>query len=633
MSEDTPPPPIEIPWRLAATTQPLAHVEPDQTSISLFVFKPDDDKLTGKFPGERLIYLKFTVSVSPASIPSGPLGNLGEGVPCFHLLLDLRVRKSDGSVGTIRPYFHSAAPLHRTMVETGLVGIDIFEGESDLQSMGKSGSQMYESSSSHSRTTTAGGGASIGSGLFSIGASIQNTSTNVSAQRGVSQVVDTTQREASEERRELTSHSMKVENVLTLLNAKYIGTPHLRFSLNPQPLHLLSVDPSDLNIWFSQLLQRRSSGIEGIQEFTTVILVPKDQDFCINARLRRVCVLDRPPGPLVYPEVFNPDDDGDVLKCLDYVTRAYPPGTPLDDFDIDITGVDPDFINPVLENWWLTAETFPTTGTWQVVPSVVSLSLDPAHPTHYVGKRAFAVYKNILEIWHDSIRDVYEREVARSPLERGILLGEQRELDTCFSFTDSGGISVSGSTTSVSPLLRVPFDPNDVDIGGVSSATSSARISERERATQAITRWNLLENRLAIVLANQRDTQQEFRLDDKDVVNFMIDRLANLSVEHPHNIPFENAVDLIGLNDQQREILKAAGATDLKSIAQAIRLAPKIERYNSNLANISKTFGVAETQPLVNPIKYAISSKDAVDIRKAIGKALQNKVSDKNARK
>ena len=161
MTDDTPLPPVEIPWSLAATTQPLAHVEPNQTSISLFVFKPDDDKLIGKFPGERLIYLKFTVSVSPASIPSGPLGNLGEGVPCFHLLLDLRVRKSDGSIGTIRPYFHSAAPLHRTMVETGLVGIDIFEGESDLQSMGKSGSQMYESSSSHSRTTTAGGGASF----------------------------------------------------------------------------------------------------------------------------------------------------------------------------------------------------------------------------------------------------------------------------------------------------------------------------------------------------------------------------------------------------------------------------------------------------------------------------------------
>ena len=204
----------------------------------------------------------------------------------------------------------------------------------------------------------------------------------------------------SEERRELTSHSMKVENVLTLLNAKYIGTPHLRFSLSPQPLHLLSVDPSDINIWFSQLLQRRSSGIEGIQEFTTVLLVPKDQDFCINARLRRVCVLDRPPGPLVYPEIFNPNVD--LLKCYDYVFRAYPKGTPLDEFDIDITGVPPDFINPILEMWAIT-------GNGHIIPIVGSLILDAAG--HFVAKSADAVYKHILEIWHDSIRDEYEREV------------------------------------------------------------------------------------------------------------------------------------------------------------------------------------------------------------------------------
>ncbi|HSA73832.1 MAG TPA: hypothetical protein VLD84_07755 [Nitrososphaeraceae archaeon] len=626
MSEENLPLPLEIPWKLAATSQPLTLGEPDQTSISLFVYKPDEDNLTGKFPGERLIYLKFTISVSPATLPNAsPVGALGEGVPCFHLLLDLRVRKSDGSTGTIRPYFHSAAPLHRTIVETGLVGVDVFEGESDLQFMGKSGSQMYESSSSHSRTTTVGGSGSVGIGPVSLGASMQSTSTNVSAQRGVSQVVDTTQREASEERRQLTSHSMKVENVLTLLNAKYVGTPHLRFSLSPQPLHLLSVEPSDLNIWFSQLLQRRSSGIEGIQEFTTVLLVPKDQDFCVNARLRRVCVLDNPPGPLVYPEIFNPAED--LIKSYVYLTRAYPRGTPLDDFDIDITDQlepdpsnpnDPKFVRPVLEFWAIT-------GNGLIVPSVVSQG-----PKEAQVVRKYINYKHILEIWHDSIRDEYDREVARSPLERGILMGEQRELDTCFSFTGSGGVSVTGSTSSVSPLFRVPLDPSVIDIGGVVSATSSARLSERERSTEAITRWNLLENRLAIVLANQREKQEEFRLDDRDVVTFMMDRFAKLSTTDSNNIPFENALKLLGLNDRQRAKLKTAGATDLRSIALAIKRASDIERYNSDLASLINT---AVTRLSIKPIKYSISSKDAVDMSKAIGKSLQNKFSNQNPKK
>src|SRR5690606_25869966 len=91
----------------------------------------------------------------------------------------------------------------------------------------------------------------------------------------------------------------------TLLSAKYVGTPHLRFSLSPPPMTLLSVDPSDSNLWFSQLLSRRSSGIEGIQEFTAVVIVPRGEDFCVNARLRRVCVLDAPPGPLEFDEPFN----------------------------------------------------------------------------------------------------------------------------------------------------------------------------------------------------------------------------------------------------------------------------------------------------------------------------------------
>jgi hypothetical protein len=104
--EDTLPPPLEIPWRLASTTLPFSNGEADQTSITLFTHIPDDDVLTAKFPDERLVYIKITASISPASfpiIPPFPSGALGEGIPVYHMLLDLKVRKKSGETGTIRP--------------------------------------------------------------------------------------------------------------------------------------------------------------------------------------------------------------------------------------------------------------------------------------------------------------------------------------------------------------------------------------------------------------------------------------------------------------------------------------------------------------------------------------------------
>jgi len=204
MADEEPLPPLEIPWRLASTTQPLVAGEPDQTSISLFFHEPDPKAVVGIADDERLVYLKFLVSLSPASFPREDskivATFLGEGVPVFHVQLDLRVRNSAGDLGTIRPYFHSAAPLSREMVQTGVVGGEAYEGEFDGQSMGKSGSQMYESQTSRSKTVSASASAGFAvpipvvGGIFGASGSVRTTATDVTSDRAVAQTVDTTQR-------------------------------------------------------------------------------------------------------------------------------------------------------------------------------------------------------------------------------------------------------------------------------------------------------------------------------------------------------------------------------------------------------------------------------------------------------
>lgn len=621
MAEDPRPLPIEIPWKLASTTQPLAAGEPEQTSMSLFFFEPDEESLTSQFPDEKLVFLKVTASVSPATFPAElsrvAASFLGEGIPCFHLLLDLKVRNAAGELGTIRPYFHAAAPLARHMVQTGVVGVEAYEGEADGLAIGKSGMQMNETLRSHSQTSSSSASAGLTSflpiplipSLVSVGGSTRSTSTDVASDRGVSQFVDSMSRDASEERRELVSHTTRVENIISLLNTKHVGTPHLSFSLSPQPLQQLSVDPSDPNLWFQQLLARRSSGIEGIQEFTAVLIVPKGTGFCVNARLRRVCLLDSPPGPLDLRERFQLSQ---IVRLLNYLNRTFPPGTPLEELDIDILGGlnASNFRRPVLQLWALGLD----------VIEAIAVSANPSSNPLHVRVN----YKHILEVWLDTLRDEYEREVARSPLERGVLFGENRELNTCFATSEEGGaLTVSGSSTGVNPLFRVPMNPGDFDIGGVS--TTSTATSVRSRAIEITTRWNALEKQLTTILNNRIElSQKPLTVDDPKLMGVLIDTWSKLSREDERNLNFDDAAAVLKLNDAQRRLLKSAGATDLKSIAAALKAAPELEHYNTEVEGVRRVFKTRKASggSPPDPIKFSISSKASHEITKAIASNL-----------
>jgi len=603
-------PPLEIAWRLAATTQLLVAGEPDQTTITFFTFQPDDEVLTSKFPNETLIFLKTTVSISPATLPPGispvAAGALGEGIPCFHVLLDMKVRRETGELGTDRPYFHAAAPLRRQMLQTGVIGAEVFEGEFDNQFIGKSGSQMFETSTSHSATSSR----STSSSLLGTSLSARVTTTDVAASRDVTQVSDTTTREASQERRELVSHSTKVENILTLLNAKYIGTPYVSFSLSPQPLQQLSVDSSDPSLWFSQLLQRRSSGIEGIQEFTTLIVVPEGEDFCVTARLRRVCLLDDPPAPPSFGDFYDLSA-AKISRVFDYLHETFPDGTPLEDLDIDITeGLAPErFVRPVVEFW--------------VLGDVV-LAIVVSHGVAGVS-RAIQRYKHVLEVWLDVKRDEFERDLARSPLERGVLVGEDRQLDSCFTFGEDGVLNLLNSTASVSALSPLPFSASDFGIVALPPTTVLAGKSIKARALDTVMRWNALERQLATLLRNSRRKfpAKGGKLNDPRIVNVLIERWAKLDPDDPRNLDFETAIDTLKLNGKQQRLLKAAGVTDLKSLARALKAAPIVERYNADLARKQQELKQAKAAPLqAATIKFSISQKDAGLIRKIIGDRL-----------
>ncbi len=575
-----PPIPIEIPWQLASTTQPLVVGQPAETAITLFTFEPDAEATAKDFPDQRLIFFKVTTTIAPAAFPPGTApvaaSMLGEGVPCYHAQVDLVVRKKGGDPGAIRPYFHAAAPLRREMLVTGVVGAENFEGTADHQAMGKSASQIHETSATHTST----GSISAGGSFLGIGASASLTSTDIAGRRTVDQVSDTTTRDASQERRELVSHMTRVENVLTLLNAKYVGTPYLRFSLSPRPLEQLSVDSSDPSLWFGQLLQRRSSGVEGIQEFTMVAIVPKGEDFCVTTRLKRVCVLDDPPVEPDFDEPFV--FTGPVLgRLLNYVYRTYPIGTPVDDLDVDIHDSSTGALGPgrraVIENWVVAAS-----GAMRV--EAIAMVNAGANASAVV--RGSGNYKTFVELWLETLRDEYERDCARSPLERGVLLGETRTLDTCFTFAPNGGLGVLNSAASVTSLRPVRIGPRELGLAGLPSSDATAVRSTKARALETVVRWDALSARLAKLLDNPiaDNGKGPGRLNDIRIVNILIDRWAKLWADDSRNLGLPELGKAFAFDRQRLALFKSAGIADLRGLAQALKAASAIERHNAVVA-------------------------------------------------
>ena len=194
-----------------------------------------------------------------------------------------------------------------------------------------------------------------------------------------------------------------------------------------------------------------------------MLVVPRGEDFCVDARLRRVCLLDSPPGPFSFDERLRLEPNFDLLQLMrmvEYLYRVYPLGHAARG-----AGRRPDRRPPG-------RQPVPAAGGRVVGaparPLVVEAIVASPHSTPGDSKRGSVNYKHFLELWLDTLRDEYEQEASRSPLERGVLLGENRRLGTCFGSTRTGKVDGQlSSDASVSPLVRVPIDLGDIDIGGV----------------------------------------------------------------------------------------------------------------------------------------------------------------------
>jgi hypothetical protein len=613
------PVPLEIPWKLAASNQPLVPDGPKPSTIALYFFQPKMEALDLDYPDEYLVYLKFTVTICPFDSPweNRIKALLTGGLPVWSFLFELTVTPNPMQSGGFRPFFLAAAPLRRTMIETGIVGAELFEGEANGVAVGKSASQLHETGSSHGDTSTSGWAGSTSWPLGTLGFNTQDTSTSASFDRTVTQRVDTTQRDASQERRELLSHRTNVENMLSLLDAKHLGSPYLRFMMRPRPLRPLTVDPSDPNLWYSQLLARRSSGLEGIQEFFAVIAVPRPTNFCIAARAMRIGVFDAPPRPPRPSDFGAPriDDPTSVARMENYLRTLYPPGTPLEELDIDIMppAEAPNLPRPAITHWNVS-------GTRPTVVAIVE-SPRPAPDWSNRTMRVFA-YKHRYEVWRDTVQWEYERNLARSPLERGMPFAMHDHLSTCFVRDASGDLRVKNYVARAA-------GPSEAGVASAESADAGNAILSRSATTrrdqvQRVVDWNAAEQRMVQQLRTQSLEQLEQRpLSGAHIVDFVLEQWAALQPDDKRNEPLDAAGAALGLSASTLQKLRKQGILDLRALAATIRHAAAIEGLNARQEQLALTLTKQELcafEP--TPTPAAMSAAEARSLRDGIAARL-----------
>ena len=164
--------------------------------------------------------------------------------------------------------------------------------------------------------------------MLKVGGGVTKATSDLSGSRTVDQTLDVTNRQASEERKELSSHHTAIHNVLSLLAVQNLGSPHLRFSLWPMPLRDIDSDAPDPARWYSELLRHRSSGIEGVQDFFAIALVPDDvEQVCIDADVAEVLLVSPAVEEFHYqPAYLDPGTAAQQIQA--YLTHRFPPGTP-----------------------------------------------------------------------------------------------------------------------------------------------------------------------------------------------------------------------------------------------------------------------------------------------------------------
>ena len=160
-------------------------------------------------------------------------------------------------------------------------------------------------------------------------------------------------------------------------------------------------------------------------------------------------------------------------------------------------------------------------------------------------------YKHFLELWLETL---HETSTSRRPAARrssAACCSRNRHLGTCFSNNQAGKVAVTSSDSSVSPLVRVPIDLGDIDVGGVKRVFDFTR-NVRTRAFETVT----LERSSTRSPVCSSSAASSRRIPSASTIRpslASLDRWSKLPAGDARNLGFDEAADLLKLSDAQQE--------------------------------------------------------------------------------
>jgi len=259
-----------------------------RSSFAVYYYLVPEEETADAYPNSRIVYLKFTASITGFNPSEGLLGvkkaaeeagtwddlqrTLWDVIvssgwaatywPCLGAIMQLAVypNNPEGVAPDDYPYIMDFEPKKRELFEQVIEGSEFLAGSAEKVSITK-GSTNTQS------VSVSGGGSFLGVGLAA------------SAEASWQQV-DTRTTDTSRESRETLSHSTSFSQMYQLFNGYHLGTNRALFVIAPRPHTVSTAAQTDFN------LINGERKLEGLQEVFLVVHMPRALDgFCIQAGL------------------------------------------------------------------------------------------------------------------------------------------------------------------------------------------------------------------------------------------------------------------------------------------------------------------------------------------------------------